>query len=158
MEKKTGVLRRTPVGCWYGICCQKQRPGDGSAEQGCVGDDVRSHTVTRAVPFALVSLTTGFEMGPGRPSPLLSPTHPCLALPPHQRLPLVVNNSSLALLPSFGTRLRSLLKAFASPPHQTKSSTLSTGWLQTLLPFHLPPIQLVVFERSYSLSGWGVSS
>ena len=39
-----------------------------------VGNDVRSHTVAGAVPSALVSLTTGFEMVPGRPSPLQSPT------------------------------------------------------------------------------------
>ena len=39
-----------------------------------VGTDVRSHTVTHAVPSARVSLTTGFEMGPGVPSPLHAPT------------------------------------------------------------------------------------
>ena len=33
-----------------------------------VGDGLLSHPVTRAVPSALVSLTTGFGMGPGVPS------------------------------------------------------------------------------------------
>ena len=35
-----------------------------------VGSGVLSHPVTRAVPSALVSLTTGFGMGPGVPSRL----------------------------------------------------------------------------------------
>ena len=35
-----------------------------------VGSGVLSHPVTRAVPSALVSLTTGFGMGPGVPSQL----------------------------------------------------------------------------------------
>src|SRR5688572_20413145 len=36
-----------------------------------------------------------------------------------------------------------------------KPSTISTGQLQTLLPFHLPPIKLVVSQRSYGLLGLG---
>ena len=36
-----------------------------------------------------------------------------------------------------------------------KSSTVSTGWLNTLLRLHLPPIQLVVFQRSYPVSPVG---
>ncbi len=35
-----------------------------------VGSGVLSHRVTTAVPSALVSLTTGFGMGPGVPSQL----------------------------------------------------------------------------------------
>ena len=35
-----------------------------------VGSGVLSHHVTMAVPSALVSLTTGFGMGPGVPSQL----------------------------------------------------------------------------------------
>ena len=36
-----------------------------------------------------------------------------------------------------------------------KPSTISTGRLQTLLPFHLRPIQLVVSQRSYFLIEMG---
>jgi hypothetical protein len=36
-----------------------------------------------------------------------------------------------------------------------KPSTISTGQLQTLLPFHLPPIKLVVSQRSYDLLDLG---
>jgi len=36
-----------------------------------------------------------------------------------------------------------------------KGSTISTAALQASLPFHVPPIQLVVFQRSYTLSGRG---
>ncbi len=46
-----------------------------SLNQDSVGNRVLSHSVSRAVPSALVSLTTGFGMGPGGPSPLSSPTH-----------------------------------------------------------------------------------
>ena len=37
--------------------------------------------------------------------------------------------------------------------HHSKPSTISTGSLQTLLPFHVPPIKLVVSQRSYLLDG-----
>lgn len=40
-----------------------------------VGNGVLSHEAALAVPSALVTLTAGFEMVPGVPSPLLSPTH-----------------------------------------------------------------------------------
>ena len=40
-----------------------------------VGNDLRSHAATRILPSVLVGLTAGFEMGPGVPPPLLSPTH-----------------------------------------------------------------------------------
>ena len=46
-----------------------------------VGSGLLSHPVTRAVPSALVSLTAGFGMEPGGPSPLEPPTH-LLALAP----------------------------------------------------------------------------
>lgn len=38
--------------------------------KGIVGSGVLSHTVTSAVPSALVSLTAGFGMEPGGPSRL----------------------------------------------------------------------------------------
>jgi hypothetical protein len=38
-----------------------------------LGDDLLSQGATPQVPSALVSLTAGFEMGPGVPSPLQSP-------------------------------------------------------------------------------------
>jgi hypothetical protein len=37
------------------------------------GNDLLSHPVSRAVPSALESLTSGFEMEPGVPSPPISP-------------------------------------------------------------------------------------
>jgi hypothetical protein len=36
-----------------------------------------------------------------------------------------------------------------------KPSTISTGWLKTLLSLHLRPIKLVVFQRSYFLIEMG---
>ena len=46
----------------------------------------------------------------------------------------------------------------SSPNDRGQASTVSTGWLRTLLRFHLPPIKLVVFQRSYLVIQWGVSS
>jgi len=46
------------------------RKEGGNTGEGGVGNGVRSHPVTRAVPSALVSLTAGFGMGPGVPSRL----------------------------------------------------------------------------------------
>ena len=40
----------------------------------CVGDDLLSHAPKHTLPSALAGLTAGFEMGPGGPPPLLSPT------------------------------------------------------------------------------------
>ena len=39
-----------------------------------VGNDLLSHAATRILPSVLVDLTAGFEMGPGVPPPLQSPT------------------------------------------------------------------------------------
>ena len=46
--------------------------------EGWVGSDLLSHKVALAVPSALVSLTAGFGMEPGGPSPLKPPTHTLL--------------------------------------------------------------------------------
>ncbi len=46
-----------------------------------VGNGLLSHAVARILPSALAGLTAGFEMGPGVPPPLISPTnltHPLL--------------------------------------------------------------------------------
>ena len=47
----------------------------GGYEKGeSVGNDLLSHAATRILPSVLVDLTAGFEMGPGVPPPLQSPT------------------------------------------------------------------------------------
>ena len=48
---------------------KKRDRGGGEKKEG-VGNGILSHTVTSAVPSALVSLTAGFGMGPGVPSRL----------------------------------------------------------------------------------------
>jgi hypothetical protein len=40
-----------------------------------VGDGLLSHATNRILPWALAGLTAGFEMGPGGPPPLISPTY-----------------------------------------------------------------------------------
>ncbi len=52
---------------------EKSNKGERKKKKGGVkgvGSGVLSHHVTMAVPSALVSLTTGFGMGPGVPSQL----------------------------------------------------------------------------------------
>ena len=55
--------------CPDDVMADPSRPKGGPFAR-CSGSDLLSHPVTRAVPSALVSLTTGFEMGPGGPSRL----------------------------------------------------------------------------------------
>ena len=137
--------------------------------EGWVGSDLLSHKVALAVPSALVSLTAGFGMEPGGPSPLKPPTHTHFSFI-HKLLSL--NNAySSTLSPSFegsialsGFRLHhsqllQLSQSILFPATQnSKPSTISTGQLHTLLRFHPPPINQVVYLGSYSLSRWGVSS
>ena len=62
--------------------------------------------------------------------------------------------SWFALLCSANTRLLRQSTYFPVS-HLQKPSTISTGWLQTLLSLHLRPIKLVVFQRSYFLIEMG---
>src|SRR5947207_14139372 len=43
----------------------RRPPVKGAFEARCLGGDLLSHPVTRAVPSALEGLTSGFGMGPG---------------------------------------------------------------------------------------------
>ena len=43
-------------------------------KESSVGDGLLSHAADRILPWALAGLTAGFEMGPGGPPPLRSPT------------------------------------------------------------------------------------
>ena len=47
----------------------------GKKKESEVGDGLLSHATNRILPSALAGLTAGFEMGPGGPPPLKSPTH-----------------------------------------------------------------------------------
>jgi hypothetical protein len=47
---------------------------EGKRNDSGVGDDLLYREVTLRVPSALAGLTTGFEMGPGVPPPLETPT------------------------------------------------------------------------------------
>ena len=106
-------------------------------------------------------------MGPGVPPPLSSPTHQiesCIAL--HlSRLSQRVQYQRVHHLRSrawwfFTHTISSSYPEVASTTAPSsvspkKPSTISTGQLQTLLPFHLPPIKLVVSQRSYGLLDLG---
>ena len=104
-----------------------------------LGNDLLFHPVTRQVPSALEGLTAGFEMGPGVPPPLISPRKPVL----------------LMLAYTFKTEQNAVLAIASST---IKPSIISTALLKTLLPVHMPPINLVVFQGSYLLAQWVISS
>ena len=126
--------------------------------------------MSRAVPSALVGLTTGFGMGPGGPPPLSSPTHLfqkrillLTALSSSQR---VQYQHDITYICVWMVRLADhLFTSSRGPPLRchnrpvlritAKPSTISTGQLHTLLRFHLPPIKLVVCQRSYDLLDLG---
>ena len=111
-------------------------------------------------------------MGPGVPPPLSSPTHQiesCIALCLSRCL-LNEFNINVSIILHFAPRWFSLLTISSlltprgrrcvpttspSSVSPAKPSTISTGQLQTLLPFHLPPIKLVVSQRSYGLLDLG---
>jgi hypothetical protein len=122
---------------------------------GCeeVGSDVLSHLVTKAVPSALASLTTGFEKRPGGPSPLQPPTPS-----PSPRLWAGQLPAEIDSLAQFNAGMLACIPLPRLRTNRWKPSTISTGELQTLLPFHFPPIELVVFQRSYRVSPSRVSS
>ena len=136
--------------------------------------------MTPPVPSALTGLTAGFGMGPGGPPPLQPPTTRLLTLvvvpltQPHltrvlpygvgggkvrivmselhhrsHRHVLVVRSKWLTSKPPFPRTTPITLSAMLV--RLVKPSTFSSGWLHTLLRFHLRPIQLVVSQRSYSV-------
>ena len=66
--------------------------------------------------------------------------HPDLGVPPGEE-------GSVEVLHRMMKRERQLLRITVDKP-----STISTGWLKALLPVHRPPIQLVVYQRSYPVT------
>jgi hypothetical protein len=67
---------------------RKGTSGREKGEKEEVGNDLLSHAVARILPSALAGLTAGFEMGPGVPPPLLSPTNFPSPYPPLPHAPL----------------------------------------------------------------------
>ena len=53
---------------------EEQGRNQGKEKESSVGDGLLSHAANRILPWALAGLTAGFEMGPGGPPPLISPT------------------------------------------------------------------------------------
>ena len=54
---------------------EEQGRKQGKKKESSVGDGLLSHAADRILPWALAGLTAGFEMGPGGPPPLISPTY-----------------------------------------------------------------------------------
>lgn len=126
-------------------CSKKRDRGGvraGKAGKKGVGDDLRSQDVTVQVPSALAGLTAGFEMEPGVPPPLLTPTTasvPCACLP----TPLPCHRSRLGLTtalrgqmgdsrrrmpsPSLGSGLRNSAVKLCRPTQRVITLTAS-GW------------------------------
>ena len=119
------------------------RPG----VEGKGGDDLLSHTVTRAVPSARRGLTSVFGMGTGRTLSLSSPPKGWGVY------------SLVAALPPKGVSHRDDGRRRAGVPNYCGGQrcsvsggqderTISTGQLNTLLCLHLLPINEVVFLGS----------
>src|SRR5215204_3962273 len=98
-----------------------------------MGDDLLSHGVSPAVPSALAGLTSLFGMGRGVSPP---PSSPFLK----KRQVLCCKGR----LP-FENRTARTVKSTSSP------RLISTTRLHTSLHLHLWPINLVVYQESYSL-------
>jgi hypothetical protein len=130
-----------------------------------LGDDLRSQAVARQVPSALESLTTGFEMGPGVPSPLQTPRKfPRSSLPAgtsHTKNKRMKNtdkaNVFCAILRNASAPEEQALRA-KECFSQKKPSTISIGKLHALLRLHSQPIKQVVCLRSYPVARRGNSS
>ena len=113
------------------------------------GGVLLSHTVSRAVPSALKSLTSVFGMGTGVTSSLS---------PPKKRYKhyvgynLGIISKKLPLRPySRSNQLQHLFCGQAARP-------ISTGKLNTLLCVHTRPINLVVYEGSSGSRSCGISN
>src|SRR5215211_6346507 len=103
-----------------------------------MGDDLLSHGVSPAVPSALADLTTLFGMGrgvsPPPSSPFLKKAYIRLSAPGTPK-PLTFENR------------------IARKPSSPRS--ISTTRLNASPHLHLWPINLVVYQESYSLMGMG---
>ena len=118
-----------------------------------VGNFLLSQEAALQVPSADTRLTAGFGMFPGIPTLLWSPTSllffysltgdcPFTELSPF--FPTICSFFSQVLSPEFPP------EDFPVPYTTQKPSIISTGLLNTLLYFHLRPIQQVVSLRSYT--------
>jgi hypothetical protein len=107
-----------------------------------MGDDLLSHRVSPAVPSALAGLTSLFGMGrgvsPPPSSPFLKGVFGCKARDPAWPGRRLIFGNCIALL-----------EIPLSP------RLISTTRLNTSLHLHLWPINLVVYQESYSLMGMG---
>src|SRR5688500_1587926 len=105
-----------------------------------MGDDLLSHGVSPAVPSALAGLTSLFGMGRGVSPPPSSPflqkgVFGCTS--PKRDLGRLIFGNCIALALPLSPR------------------PISTTRLNTSLHLHLWPINLVVYQESYSLMGMG---
>src|ERR687893_1542941 len=120
-----------------GLLPFSQPPESAVLGQRKMGDDLLSHEVSLAVPSALTGLTSLFGMGRGVSPPPSSPF-----------LKGLYSIVKAALAASDLWKLHSATKPL-SP------RLISTTRLNTSLHLHLWPINLVVYQESYSLEGMG---
>jgi hypothetical protein len=116
----------------------KSRQTQRLTDQQKMGDDLLSHGVSPAVPSALAGLTTLFGMGRGVSPP---PSSPFLK----RRIYSVISTPRRRAL-TFENRI-------ARKPSSPRS--ISTTRLNASPHLHLWPINLVVYQESYSLMGMG---
>src|ERR671916_1402154 len=104
-----------------------------------MGNDLLSHGVYPAVPSALAGLTSLFGMGRGVSPPPSSP----------------LSQKGVNSIVRPGARLAPDLWKLHSATKPLSPRLISTTRLNTSLHLHLWPINLVVYQESYSLEGMG---
>ena len=121
-----------PGGPFAGATMERRRAAsDGGPLSNKTGGDLLSQALSDQVPSALGGLTSLFGMGRGVSPPLLPPKGWRPALPGPQN------------------RTAGHFAGYRKVPSSPRS--ISTGLLSPLLGVHIRPINLVVFQGSYSL-------
>ena len=121
---------------------------------------LRSQDVTVQVPSALAGLTAGFEKEPGGPPPRNTPIkrfrifRPAWGVALHTRSQHTHRKVRSGVQPDrrHKARVFSRERRGLRNTGKEKPSTISTAWLHASRRLHLPPIQRVVYPRSYPLS------
>jgi hypothetical protein len=105
-------------------------PPEGGPFRRCLGSDLLSHPVTRAVPSALEGLTSGFGMGPGVSPPPWPPKRGVRSTDDVEGAAL--ERSSRTAIASASKRIKSqvlgLLVRVSSTRCHASTSRLSTWW------------------------------
>ncbi len=106
----------------------KGRPLGAARSPRCLGSDLLSHPVARAVPSALEGLTSGFGMGPGVPPPPWPPKRWCPRSTDDGEDAALEQSSRTAIASASKGQVLGLLVRVSSTRCRASTSRLSTWW------------------------------